>query len=159
MTIRINSVCKLGKSFSVKSEKDSDKTEITVAHLKFSELFIDRETMDAIAGFPSGWAARSFFDDTGAPLKPLTINLEKRLLSCTGRVMGPDQNPSLSLVQADLGNIALTLVMHGAHLSGEFAWVARGDEVEDLTELLNKLCSAELELRDAGQADLFRGAA
>jgi hypothetical protein len=40
-------------------------------------------------------------------------------------------------------------------VEGTLTWSARGDEVEDVSDLLGKTCSASLEVTDGEQPDMF----
>jgi hypothetical protein len=155
--IEIRSTAELGKSLSVKREKDGDDV-IVACHLKFADLFCDREQFDEICRQPIGWHG-AFFDELGAPVNVFDIGLPLSSWSVTGRIKGGESRPEeLRLLQATLSDVTCRLAKLGALLSGSLSWKARGDEVEDLTELLGRLVSVDWKITDGGQQDAFRQA-
>lgn len=66
--MKLTTVVTIGKSLAIKREK-SEAGEATVARLKFSEMFIQREAVNTIAGQRPGWAETSLFDEQGDLLK------------------------------------------------------------------------------------------
>jgi hypothetical protein len=153
--IEIRSTAELGKSLSVKREKDGDDV-IVACHLKFADLFCDREQFDEICRQPIGWHG-AFFDESGAPVHVLDIGLPLSSWSVTGRIKGGDSRPEeLRLLQATLSGVTCRMTKLGALLSGALSWKARGDEVEDLTELLGRLVSVDWRITDGGQQDMLR---
>lgn len=152
--IQIRSTAELGKSLSVKREKDGDDV-IVACHLKFADLFCDREQFDEICRQPIGWHG-AFFDELGAPVNVFDIGLPLSSWSVTGRIKGGDSRPEeLRLLQATLSGVTCTLTKLGALLSGSLSWKARGDEAEDLTELLGRLVAVDWQIADGGQQDLL----
>lgn len=133
MPIEINATCEVAKSFSVKREKRDDDTEAVIAHLKIADVMLDREQIDEVVGLPIGWSQSALFDEQGAP--------------------------SLTLRDAEVSGITLDLTTLGALLSCGLAWEADGDVVDDIADLLGKLCAIEVVIEDGGQADLLRPAA
>ena len=157
MPIQINATCEVAKSFSVKREKIDDGTEIVVAHLKVADVMLDREQIDEIVGLPIGWSQSALFDDQGAPYRRFTIGVPRTDLAATGVIRGgrDDDGPSLTLRDAELSAITLDLTTLGALLSCGLAWRAAGDEVDDIADLLGKLCAFSVSLVDGGQRDLL----
>lgn len=153
--IEIKSVAQLAKSLSVKREKDAADDTVVVCHLKFADLFVEREVVDELCKQPLGWH-QAFYDDLGAPVGALELSLHGRAWSVTGVIKaGPNRPAQLSLLEASLSKVALELAKLGALVSGAVSWTARGDEVEDLTELLGGLVAVEWRLTDGRQADLL----
>lgn len=151
--IELNSSALLGKSLSVKREKIDD-SEVVACHLKFADLFVTREEIDELCRQPIGWHA-ALFDEQGAPVSRLAIGLPKAEWTTTGTVnQGPQRPGELTLLEATLSAVTLDLMPLGALMAGSLAWKARGDEVEDVTELLGKLVAVRLRLTDGGQQDL-----
>lgn len=157
MTIEIEATCEVAKSFSVKREKRDDGTEIVVAHLKVADVMLDRDQIDEIVGLPIGWSQSALFDDQGAPYRRFTIGVPRTDLAATGVIRGgrDDDGPSLTLRDAELSAITLDLTTLGALLSCGLAWRAAGDEVDDIADLLGKLCAIRVVLTDGGQGDLL----
>lgn len=161
MTIHISATCEVAKSLSVKREKRDDDTEAVIAHLKVADVMLDREQIDEIVGLPIGWSQHSLFDEQGAPYRRFAIGVPRTDLAATGVIRGgrDDDGPSLTLRDAEVSSIALDLTTHGALLSCGLAWKAAGDEVDDIADLLGKLCAIEVVIEDGGQGDLLRPAA
>lgn len=55
MTIILDTVLVLGKGLTIKREKGDDDNEVTRAHLKFTDLFLHREQVNALCGQRPGW--------------------------------------------------------------------------------------------------------
>ncbi len=162
MTIDINATCEVAKSFSVKREKRDDDTEAVIAHLKIAELLLDRDQVDEIVGLPIGWSSQSLFDEFGAPLVNMALVLGRKDLTLSGVIRGgkdDESGPRLTLRDAEVSGITLDLTKLGALLSCGLAWEAAGDEVDDIADMLGKLCAIEAQLSDGGQGDLLRSAA
>ena len=157
MPIHINATAQIAKSFSVKREKTDDDTESVIAHLKISDAMLDREQIDEVIGLPIGWAQSALFDDFGAPRAALTLALARDDWTLTGTISGGDKpgSPSLTLSDAQVIGIELALTKHGALLSCGLAWVAAGDEVDDIADMLGKLCAIRVVLTGSGQGDLL----
>lgn len=153
--IEISSICTLGKSLSVKREKVGDDGERVIAHLKFAELFVQRDVIDDLCKRPIGWAAMSLFDDQGAPVALIELGLPASEWTAQGALVGPGGQPRLALVGAKLAGVVIALTPLGGLVSGSLSWEARGDEVEDVTDLLGKEVKIEIDLNDGGQRDLF----
>lgn len=152
--IDIKTFAKLAKSLAVKREKDADDDTVVACHLKFSEMFVEREVFDELCRQPIGWH-HAFYDDFGAPVGALEVSLPGRAWQVTGKITaGPQRAEQLSLLEAQLTGVSLELTKLGVLVSGAVSWKARGDEVEDLTELLGGLVSVEWRLTDGAQADL-----
>lgn len=153
--IEISSFAKLAKSLSVKRQKDADDDTIVACHLKFADLFVDRDTFDELCQQPLGWH-QAFYDEQGAPVGTLEVGLPGRAWSVTGTISaGPNRHEQLKLLQASLSKVSLELTKLGVLVGGSISWKARGDEVEDLTGLLGGLVAVEWRLSDGGQQDLL----
>lgn len=153
--IEIKTFAKLAKSLAVKREKDADDDTAVACHLKFSEMFVEREVFDELCRQPIGWHEH-FYDEQGAPVGALEISLPGRAWSVTGSInAGPQRAEQLRLLEAQLTGVSLDLTKLGVLVSGAVSWKARGDEVEDLTELLGGLVSVEWRLTDGGQQDML----
>lgn len=156
--IRLNSTCEVARSFSVKSEKAPDDTEVVVAHLRIAEVMIGRDELDELCGQPFGWSTDALFDEFGAPLAHLTLTLHRSEWSASGVIRGGDKStdPRLTLKDAELSSVTLELAPLGALLACQLSWVAAGDEVDDIADMLGKLCGVDLVLTDGGQQDMLR---
>lgn len=153
--IEISSTCALGKGLSVKREKAGDDGERVIAHLKFAEMFVGRDVIDDLCRRPIGWAQSTLFDDQGAPLALLELGLPANEWSVQGAIAGPGGEPRLALVGATLTGVVIALTQLGGLVSGSLSWEARGDEVEDVTDLLGKEVKIEIDLNNGGQQDLL----
>lgn len=156
--IEINSTAELGKALAVKREKQED-SEVVACHLKFSDLFVTREEIDELCQQPLGWHA-ALYDDQGAPVARMVLGLPKGEWSVIGTLTQGEKRPGkLNLLEATLDGVSLELIPLGALLAGSLAWKARGDEVEDVTELLGKLVAVKWRVTDGGQDDLLASVA
>lgn len=142
-------ICQLAKSLKTGIVKDNS-IETVECELKFSALPVPRDVMDELIGFPVGWSAAALYDDQGAPFRVVSIGVAMRPLRVTGRICGPDGKPTLALLQAELSGLSFGLVNLGAVVDGKLAWPAKGDEVEDVMELLGKTCRVEWEVTVGG---------
>lgn len=158
MTIHLKSTCEVAKTFSVKREKQSDDAEIVVAHLKIADCLIDRDQLDELCGQPIGWSTGALYDDLGAPLARVTLTLHRSDWTAAGVIRGGDKStdPRLTLKDAELSAVTLELAPLGALLACQLSWAAAGDEVDDIADMLGKLCGVDLVLTDGGQGDLLR---
>ncbi len=153
--IHIDSVCKIGKTFTARAESDESGAPTTTAKLKFSELRVDRDTIDELIGEPVGWCRSALFDEAGAPRRRYGLTVYGRTLRISGTIRGPRERPTLALLQAELSDVHLTLIPLGALIEGALTWGARGDEVEDCADLLGQTCAVVLDVTDGAQEDLF----
>lgn len=155
--IEIKTFAQLAKSLSVKREKDADDDSIVACHLKFQDLFVDRDVFDELCRQPIGWH-EPFFDEQGAPVAALEISLPGRAWSVTGSInAGPNRPERLNLLEATLSKVTLTLTKLGVLVGGAISWKARGDEVEDLADFLGTLAAVEWRITDGDQRDLLGG--
>lgn len=159
MHIEVNTVGVLGKSLSIKREKGEDDAEIVVAHLKFSDAIVPRETIDELVGMGIGWAESCLYNELGAPVARMEISLPKLSCEVTGTIKGNAKDDSITLAQATLDGVSLLLTDKGASMSGNLAWLVAGDEASDAEPLIGRLCSLHWVLQDAGQKDLLKDAA
>jgi len=156
MYIEIETVATIGKSLNVKREKGDDDIEVCIAHLKFSNAFVQREVLDQLLGMPIGWSQVSLFDEQGAPFQRLEITPNKFAANITGKITGVENNHGLTLKQADLSAVVLSLYDKGAILSGEISWSIAGDETSDTESLLGRLCKLHAVVQDSGQQDMLK---
>lgn len=156
--MKLNATAEVAKSFTAKRVKDEDDADSAVAcALKFSELPVERGEIDELVGLPLGLPlglTERLFDELGAPLAPLTLSSKKRALEASGRVSFNASRLTLGS-DCELTDIAVTLKELGGLLEGTLTWSARGDEVEDVAELLGRTCHVELTIAPPKQADLF----
>lgn len=153
--IKLDTVLELGKSLAVKATKDDTKQRIVIASVKFAGLSVDRDAIDELIGKPVGWCSRVLFDDQGAPVGHYSLGVLGRLWRISGSIAGGHREGSLPLLQAELTDLTLSLVPLGAVAEGTLTWASRGDEAEDVNDLLGNTCKAVWEITDAGQDDLF----
>lgn len=155
--IRITSTATLAKSFSVKREKTDDESEHVVAHLKISDCLVDRDQLDEIIGLPVGWSTGALFDELGAPLARLTLGLARRELLFNGVIKGGEKStdPKLKLKDAEISGITLELTKLGALLGCSLSWLAAGDEVDDIADMLGAICAVDCVLSGSGQQELL----
>ena len=157
MTIHLKSTCEVAKAFSVRREKQPDDAEIVVAHLKIADCQIDRDQLDELCGQPVGWSTGALYDELGAPLARVTLTLHRSDWTAAGVIRGGDKStdPRLTLKDAELSAVTLELAPLGALLACQLSWAAAGDEVDDIADMLGKLCGVDLVLTDGGQGDLL----
>jgi hypothetical protein len=155
MPFKLDTVCTLAKAFTTKLVKGEGGQDVTTCEMKFAGMPVNRDHMDPLLGMPFGWSALALFDEQGAPLARLSIGTFRRPMRMTGVLEGPRGEPRLAILQAELSDIEIGLSNIGGILDGKLTWKARGDEVEDASELLGKLCRAEFEVTDGDQADMF----
>lgn len=153
--IKINTVLEMGKSLTVKSSKDDAKQRVVVASVKFAGLSVDRDTIDELIGKPVGWCSTVLFDEMGAPAGHYSLGVLGRMWRISGSIAGGHRESCLPLLQAELTDLSLSLVPFGAVAEGTLTWASRGDEVEDIHDLLGNTCNAIWEVTDGGQEDLF----
>lgn len=154
--LNIETVCEVGKGLTVKREKSEDD-DIVRCHLKFSGCEVEREAIDQLLGLPVG-LVQSFFDDLGAPLAKLELAAPGRELGATGRIIGAKPREVLTLgADCELTDIEVALKELGGLLSGTLTWTARGDEVEDVTDLLGRTCKVHATIIEP-QGDLLKPA-
>ena len=153
--IKIDTVCDLSANFNAKSKKDKDGVPATIGKITFTDLQIDRDVIAALVCMPLDWVLRSFYDEQGAPTRRFFLGVRDRRWRVSGGLNGPKPGQALVLLQADLEKVELDLVPNGALMSGRLTWAARGDEVEDLSGLLNTKVRALWEITDAEQTDMF----
>lgn len=161
--IKFTTICNVSKTFTARANKDESGAPTITSQVKFSDLQVDRDTIDELLGEAVGWCRSTLFDDQGAPRKRYGITVFGRALRVSGGISGPKGKPTLALLQAELSDVYLTLIPLGAMVEGTLTWCARGDEVEDVSDLLGRTCTAAWEITDGDQADMFsptsRGAA
>lgn len=156
--IRLKSTCEVAKSFAVKREKAPDDTEVVVAHLRIAEVMIGRDELDELCGQPVGWSTDALFDEFGAPRAHLSLTLHRSEWSASGVISGGSKpaDPRLRLKDAELGSLSLDLTKLGALLACQLSWVAAGDEVDDIADMLGQVCACEVVVSDGGQADMLK---
>lgn len=162
MTIHIKCMrAKVAKTFRVVREKLDDDDERAIAHLRVSDIMIDRDQLDEFCAQPIDWSRDALFDEFGAPRARLTLSLAGGDLMLTGLIAGGSKStdPKLRLKTAGLDGITLELIDHGALFAAQLSWAAAGDEVDDVAGLLGRPCNFDVAIEDGGQRDLLAGAA
>ena len=157
MRIDINTTAQIGKGLSIKREKGENDIEIVVAHLKFSDAFVQREAIDQLLGLYDGWS-HALFDDLGAPVCRMDLVPTKFAAAATGKIKGAPEDAGITLTEADITDVVIRLADKGAMLSGTVSWLVAGDEASDAEPLIGRLCMIHWILQDAGQGDLLRAA-
>lgn len=157
MNINLQTAITVGKSLAIKREKGDDETEVICAHLKFTDLFLRREQVNALCGMRPGWAETAFFDELGAPFGLWSLVLRRAEFAVTGSISGPDDH-GLVFTEATIDGVEITLTSQGAVLAGQVSWLVAGDEAGDAEPLLGRICQAKLTLTDGGQMDMLRTA-
>ncbi len=153
--IKIDTVLELGKSLAVKATKDDTKARIVIASVKFAGLPVDRDVIDEFMRKPVGWCSAVLFDEQGAPVGHYSIGVLGRRWRVSGSIAGGHREGTLPLLQAELTDLSLSLVPLGAVAEGTLTWGCRGDEADDVNDLLGNTCKARWEVTDGGQDDLF----
>lgn len=158
MTIHLQTVATIGKTFSVKRETDDDDADIVIARLKLTEVFVDRDAIDEILAQPIGWSSTALFHDQGEPRAKMTLTVHRMEWQATGTIAGgmaTMSDPRLKIKDADVEALTLELTKLGAVMSCTLSWTAAGDEVDDIGDMLGKVCTFDAVLTDSGQSDLF----
>ncbi len=155
MRFTVDSIAEIGKSLAAKREKRDDaagdKQEIITCTLKLTELQITREHVDQLCGALMG--ARLWGDD-GIPVVHCEIALTNPgRVEFTGHIGGKEAR--LPLMQAQVRDIVVTPCAMAALMACTLRWEARGDEVEDITDVLGRLCNIEGAFSDGQQLGLF----
>lgn len=153
--IKLDTVLELGKSLAVKATKDDAKQRAVIATVKFAGLPVDRDTIDELIRKPVGWCRTVLFDEQGAPVGHYSIGVLGRSWRVSGSIAGGHREGTLPLLQAELTDLTLSLVPLGAVADGTLTWASRGDEADDVNDLLGNTCKAVWEITDGGQEDLF----
>lgn len=141
---------------TTKTTKGDGGEDLILCSLKYTGMPVQREHLDELLGMPFGWASLALYDDQGAPYRGLAISATRESLRVTGTISGPRGEPRLALVSATLSDVESALISLGAVTGGTLIWAARGDEVEDVAQLLGKICRAEFQVTDGEQDDLFQ---
>lgn len=157
MTIHLDATAQIAKSFAVKREKQADDSELVKASLKLADVFLCRDQLDELLGQPVGWSSGALYDEFGAPRARVTLALHRSDWTASGVIRHGEKSsdPRLTLKDAELGALALELTKLGATLACTLSWVADGDEVNDVSDMLGQLCGVRLVLTDGGQGDMF----
>jgi hypothetical protein len=155
--MQIKTVAHIAKGVSMKREKIDD-VENVVAHLKFSDLFMTQEQVDELTSRPPGWCRRALFDELGAPVFHMNVQLPKLELSVVGTVGDAQQPDRLHLLQATLSDIVLSMTTLGAAVQGTLTWLVAGDEASDCEPLLGRVCAVSWQITNR-QGDLLAVAA
>lgn len=156
MRVEIETAVEIGKGVSIKREKAEDDTEVVIAHLKFAGGKVQYEVIDELCCQPIGWAQHSFFNELGAPVAPIIVDLPRFAAEATGKIRGIQHGESITLTQADIDGVTLTLCDNGALLAADLAWKIAGDEASDLEPLLGRLCGFHVVVQDAEQGDMLK---
>lgn len=155
--MKLNATAEITKNFNAKRGKEDKKGEsIVMCSLKFSALMVTRDEGADLVGLKPEIMAL-FYDELGAPHAAFTVSTKKRILGLTGVVSFNTSRLTLGK-DSQLADIEVTLKSLGALLEGTLQWSARGDEVEDVAELLGRTCLLELDVSGPVQKDLFKDA-
>jgi len=139
MHVTIIGSCEIGKTLSVKREKETKPgggTERLVCYLPVADLFVDCDTIDAFCGQPRGWARGALYHDTGEPRSKLALEIPDADWTVGGTFGGRAGEP-LTLTEASMTGVVLTLTPLGALMAARFTWNTAGDEADDVAELLD----------------------
>lgn len=155
--MKISTVATIGKGLTVKRKKVEEGEQV-IAHLKFSDAVVSREEIDGIVGCHDNWARTCLFDELGAPVAAMNLELLRRDLTVSLHLTGTGDE-EMHVAGGTLTGIVLTLDKSGALLAGVLSWPVAGDEVSDAEPLLGQIVRAEFHLTDGQQGDLLRKAA
>lgn len=158
MKVRIHNECVLGKTLSVKREKEESQ-EFLRCHLALAGLFIPSASINTLCDQQPKWIEGAVFDDMGAPRMRLTLGLSDTALFISGTIRRGDGRDAhiLQLRQgATISGIHLELVPLGANMKAKLTWDTAGDEADDVSELLGRACIADITIEDAGQQDMLK---
>lgn len=135
MRLELDTVVTTGNSLSMKREKVDDE-KILRAHLAISGAFLTREQVDDLLQMPRDWFDDAFFDAGGAPRLRATLDVPRLRAKLAARFVDENGSAVLTLTDADLDSVTLTLDALGARLAGALSWTVRGDEAEDSERLV-----------------------
>lgn len=159
MHVTLNTVGRLGKSISIKREKQADDTEAVVVHLKITDIIITREELDELLCMPIGWSQQTLYGEQGEPYLQASITLHKFAATVTGRIKGAaGTDEGIALTQADWSGATVELKRNSALLSGTVSWLVAGDEAGDIEPLIGRDCMLHVVIQDAQQGDLLKAA-
>jgi hypothetical protein len=153
--MQIETIATIGKGLRIVREKDAEGGEVTRAHLAFDELIITRESFDEIAGMTPGWSRAALFDECGAPLAFMRVEMPTLSRIITGTVGDPEKPDRLPLIEAELSSLVFTPRDSVVSVSGKLTWVVAGDEAADCEPLIGRVCAIKWQVR-AMQGDMLR---
>lgn len=153
--MKLQTILKIAKSLSVKREK-TDEGSWVIARLKFTDCFLTREQVDELMGQSAGWARKALYDELGAPIAALCIELLGREMSAAVRIS--DDTSEMHVTTGVLSDMSVELSPTGALLAGMLSWPVAGDEVSDVEPLLGKDARIDASLTDGWQGDLLKAA-
>jgi hypothetical protein len=165
MNVRISTACKVGKKMQTSRDKVGDSgDEVVNCTITVKGLRVSCDHMDELAGLPIG-ASRSLYNQINEPFQHMSFLLPKRELYAVGSIEHKRESGAtiakLDLPRAIAHSLRFTLFTPDdlgptAILSFSLLWVAAGDEVDDVRDLLTHQCHAIFAFQEADkQMKLF----
>ena len=146
MTVRIRTedgAC--GKSITAKRKKING-TDQTVCSLKV-QMAVNRREFEQLAGFPDRYCDH-FYTEEGMPVANISLLLTKRELDVNGTITaaGDDDKPRdcLPVKMATASDMRFVPEPNTAVFICKLSWIAAGDEVEEVKDLLGCFCNIDL---------------
>lgn len=147
MTIRIRTEDgAIGKSITAKRKKigDSDKT---ICEIKV-QMTVNRRQFEQLAGLPEGWC-NNFYAEEGLPIAAMSLLMTKRELEVSGQLSRGEEDfeAVLEVNKATASDMRFVPEPNTAIFICKLSWVAAGDEVDDVKDLLGSFCSVDLRFK------------
>lgn len=146
MTVRIRTedgAC--GKSITAKRKKINGIDQ-TVCSLKV-QMAVNRREFEQLAGYPDQYC-NHFYTEEGMPVANISLLLTKRELDVNGTITaaGDDDKPRdcLALKNAVASDMRFVPEPNTAAFICKLTWIAAGDEVEEVKDLLGCFCNVDL---------------
>lgn len=147
MTIRIQSDDgAIGKSITARRKKIED-TENTVCEVRV-QMTVNRRQFEALAGFPDRFCDH-FYTEEGEPRSRMSLLMTKRELLVSGTLKRGDEGfeAVLKVSKATASDMRFVPEPNTAVFICKLSWLAAGDEVEDIKNLLGSFCSVDLKFK------------
>lgn len=153
MTVRIRTedgAC--GKSITAKRQKIGGIDQ-TVCSLKV-QMAVNRREFEQLAGFPDRYCDH-FYTEEGMPVANISLELTKRELDVNGKItaLGDHSKPRdcLPLKMALASDMRFVPEPNTAVFICKLTWIAAGDEVEEVKDLLGEFCNVDLKFTTPAQ--------
>lgn len=144
MTIKVRSEDgAVGKSIRA-SRKKVDDNEQTICEIRV-QMTVTREQFAQLAGVPYS-LVESFYGEEGLPLERMSLLLTKRELAAHGKLTRGEgeHTATLEIKKATAVNLTFVPEPNMAVFICKLSWIAAGDEVEDVKDLLGCYCNVDM---------------
>jgi hypothetical protein len=164
MKLRICTTVKVGKKMSTQRDKVNEGDEVVNCTMTIKGMRVSRDDMEELSGVPIG-SMVGLFNQLGEPFEHMSFLLPKRALYCIGSIEHKRESGAtlakLEFTRAIASNIRFNLFSPDdrgptALMSFSMLWIAAGDEVDDVRDILTHQCLATLIFEEADkQIKLF----